>query len=259
MHKGPLLWILFSLNSFKPRCLGLNFHWRVAACLGQLAVYLGMDGRSSWDAQLFTFTARGKSWARQRSLDLHIKPLTAASLGVEKNSYVYPELSSRVKASRARVLLAFVANAAVEFESMLPHDADAAKVHDARLRASMLWTLDAALSIWGSGSRPFLDEREVAQSCRYLAAHLSCYQSLAHAFLMAGQCLYKLRPKHHYLCHLHAATLSTWLNPMHMGCFMDEDMMKQMRSCAHACHADTMLRAWARRYILKRTLLWSQL
>ena len=127
------------------------------------------------------------------------------------------------------------------------------------LKATMVWTLDAAISIWGTGGRPFLSQAEIDSSCRYLKGHLLAYQALAGAALALNIFEYKLRPKYHYLCHLLEETLRIGGNPIHLANFMDEDMMKQMRSCVHSCHPASMLRTWSRRYILKRVLVWDRL
>ena len=226
---------------------------------GEMANYLAMDCRSSWDEQLFAFTARGRSWAKQRGLDLYIRTLTKGSLGFENKTAVYPELTSRIKASRARVLLAFLSSVVSDVEQLLPADATDQQRYNAKLRGTMVWTLDATLSIWGCGGRPFLSPAEVEHSCRYLQAHLVSYQALACSNLDAGILLYKTRPKAHYMCHLLEHTRRTAQNPIHFACFVDEDMMKQMKACVHACHPSSMLRTWCRRYVLKRVLVWARL
>ena len=53
-------------------------------------------------------------------------------------------------------------------------------------------------------------------------------QSLASASLDKPPLLWKLRPKLHYLQHLHDETLS-WLNSVHVANFLDEDNMKTLR------------------------------
>lgn len=79
-----------------------------------MADYLGVDEGLHPDAILFIFTAEAKKWCKERRLDLHIQPLSLAHLGLAKiNGLQYPELSSRIKASRTRNLLAFVTHFAV--------------------------------------------------------------------------------------------------------------------------------------------------
>ena len=71
----------------------------------------------SYDDQLYAFTCRAKTWCQQRGLDLNIKPLSLNGIGMGKTKTCFPELTSTIKASRARNLLAFVAHFAVEVVS----------------------------------------------------------------------------------------------------------------------------------------------
>ena len=74
---------------------------------GELQRFVQLPGRN-WDEMddcLHAFTRLAQQWAKARKLDLYIKPLTVANCGLKQIGY--PELSSRVKASRARVLLSF--------------------------------------------------------------------------------------------------------------------------------------------------------
>ena len=133
------------------------------------------------------------------------------------------------------------------------HDSDSQLVWR-QLRASMIWNLDAGLSVFGAGHRPHLTDRECQDGCRLMDDFLLCYQQMAAVTLQERRLAFKVRPKFHYLQHLIQHTRDTHLNPAHMGNFIDEDFMKNMRSVAHACHPSTVLVMWARRYIMKRTL-----
>ena len=70
--------------------------------------------------------------------------------------------------------------------------------------------------------------------------------------------LWKIRPKHHYWVELLDYMYRSSLNPMSTSNFLDEDMMKAMRGVAKACHPKTVKHAWARRYLLKKVIAWSQ-
>ena len=69
----------------------------------------------SHEEALHRFSMLAKQWCTERNMDLSIRPLTleALNMGVA----TYPELSSRVKASRCRALLAYVAHYAIELAS----------------------------------------------------------------------------------------------------------------------------------------------
>ncbi|CAE7691032.1 unnamed protein product [Symbiodinium sp. CCMP2592] len=155
----------------------------------QMHEFLGMASDTPFDNVLFTFTARAKLWARDRRLDVHIKPLTVASLG-KSDSANYPELSSRIKASRTRNLLAFVTHFAIDVERAVPWTADADFIHWNQVRAAMLWSLDSALSLFGKGQRPFLARHEASQGTALLQLHLELWQRMARQCLLRKQTLY---------------------------------------------------------------------
>ena len=92
-------------------------------------------------------------------------------------------------------------------------------------------------------------------SPRHLNKFLLAYQVLAATALQRQQLIWKLRPKHHYLCHLISETEQTGLNPMHMSNFLDEDHMKHLRAIVHSCHPAKVLTSWSKRYLLKKCFL----
>ena len=222
--------------------------------------FLALDGCEDVDNLLFAFTARAKEWAKEKRLDLSIRPLSAAMLGMKtRNSIAYPELTSRIKASRTRNLLAFVTHFAIELERALPLDADPGFAHWNQMRASMLWSLDSALSLFGRGQRPWLSAAEAREGADLLQLHLDLYQQMARISLRKRVLGYKIRPKCHYICHLIYAIQEDGLNPMHVANFAEEDYMKFMRNCVHGCHPRAILTAWTSRYILRRALMWRDL
>ena len=125
----------------------------------------------------------------------------------------------------------------------MPHDSPGSHIFESQLRAAMCFSLSAALSIWSKGERPHLSDAEAAES-----SWLGCLPSHAASFC-----------EHHYIAHLLDETRRWKLNPMAASTFLDEDHMKQLRGVSSACHPKTMLKAWARRYILKRSLLWQRM
>ena len=141
----------------------------------------------------------------------------------------------------------------------MPHDSPGSHIFESQLRAVMCFSLSAALSIWSKGERPHLSHAEAAESSWLGCLHLVRYQALASRALTRGEFLWRVRPKHHYIAHLLDETRRWKLNPMAASTFLDEDHMKQLRGVSSACHPKTMLKAWARRYILKRSLLWQRM
>lgn len=78
---------------------------------GNLFQYYGMNADQPKDAVLLRFSLSAQRWARERKLDLSIKPLTLSSLNLAESGKFsgYAELDSQIKAARTRVLFEYVA------------------------------------------------------------------------------------------------------------------------------------------------------
>jgi hypothetical protein len=129
----------------------------------------------------------------------------------------------------------------------------------AQLRATMVWNLSAALSIWYQGPRPKLTQEQAEESVRLARVHLWCYAKLAEKALASKRLLYKVRPKHHYWEHMLDEVERLHANPMAQSNFIDEDNMKVLKNVSLACHARTVKTTWARRYVLKKAMCWLRL
>ena len=81
---------------------------------GEMAAFLGFTGKP--DRLLHRWTAEAQTWCKDRSMDCSIKPLTWETLHSSKKS-MFPELTSRIKASRTRNLLAYTAHYCCELVS----------------------------------------------------------------------------------------------------------------------------------------------
>ena len=126
-------------------------------------------------------------------------------------------------------------------------------------RSCMLWSLSTALSIWSKGQRPFLTRAQAQQSTELAKLHMRCYQYIAHVNLQAQLLRYHVRPKSHYFMHLAEHCQETLANPMSFANFVDEDQMKSLRGIIQSCHHSTLMQTWARKYILKKSLLWQRI
>ena len=158
---------------------------------GELQRYVQLPGRT-WDEVddcLHAFTRLAQQWAKARKLDLYIKPLTVASCGLKQ--IAYPELSSRVKASRARVLLSFCCHYVVALAGAPGASPDAS------MRARMVQSLDSAISIFGMAGRPHMDPGDTRRGCKCLQRFLLSYQILADRALQQQRVVWKVRPKLH--------------------------------------------------------------
>ncbi|CAJ1402263.1 unnamed protein product [Effrenium voratum] len=87
----------------------------------ELHSYVKLGNDATPDAVLHRFTILAKEWARGQKLDLSIPPLTESRLGFSRLGFdgkSYPELDSRVKAARTRVLFEFVTKVALEIDTL---------------------------------------------------------------------------------------------------------------------------------------------
>ena len=144
-------------------------------------------------------------------------------------------------------------------EREMSADAPPEELFRVQVIGAMCWSLGLCLSTWYKGSRPFLSEPEATQSVRLGKLHLTCYQWLAHDALDQSRLLWYIRPKTHYFMHLLRETSRSRVNPMQLSNFLDQDHMKQLRSISLSRHPRTFLVTWARRYVLKRLMVWHRI
>ncbi|CAL1140901.1 unnamed protein product [Cladocopium goreaui] len=118
-HPDPSPWGVVE-GYHKSRCLWDVMHVLhigvigdvVASCLaellkdGTLCQLMHLPPEASPDLVLLRTTLAAQQWAKERKLDLSIKPLTLASLNLG-DGCKYPELDSQIKAARTRVLFEF--------------------------------------------------------------------------------------------------------------------------------------------------------
>ncbi|CAK9025019.1 unnamed protein product [Durusdinium trenchii] len=234
-----------------------------ASCLadmfqtGDLADYVNLAPGASAALVFWRVGALAEQWAKQNQLDLGAVRLTEERLNYTQTTY--PCLDSLVKAARGRVLFEYVCKICLDVERNLPADRPASDIYHSQLRASMCWCLSACLSIWSKGKKPKLSQQEKEKSVWLGRSHLVCYAALAAGALAQHQLLYKVRPKCHYFEHALDECALWGNNPLSQSSFLDEDNMKSLRNLAVKCHPRTVKVTWARRYILKKVLLWHKL
>lgn len=99
----------------------------------------------------------------------------------------------------------------------------------------------------------------VKQTVWLCRMHSACYQWLGARCIVQKRLLYKVRPKTHYFTHMVDHCEETALCLLHLSTFGDEDFMGKVRRIAQSCHGQTYMHAWARRYVLKRAMQWSEM
>ena len=103
-------------------------------------------------------------------------------------------------------------------------------------------------------ARRHLKPTEQNQLARHLEAALKCYGWLHGQARSAGIPLWKLIPKHHAMTHIAFDTLG--VNPRHVQCYLDEDMVGKFKKLYIACHARSAPLRSLERYVLGQAMHW---
>ena len=103
----------------------------------------------------------------------------------------------------------------------------------------------------------FLDREQIDRAQHAGNAFLQTYMKLAHIAYEEGQCLWKLKPKFHYMNH-RIDDLSNGWNPRFLHAFMDESFMGYMSRLAKGCHRRTVLLRGLERYIVTLARRWQK-
>ena len=230
----------------------------IASCLvdalerGDLQQYFHCPN-DDWDAALLQFTVRGKTWALERGLDMNVGKITLSRLGrsERKEIYKFPQLDTRIKAARCKVVLHYLAFVMLEL-------CDEAAPLWVKVRALSCWAFSTTLQLWSSSCRSsvLLPQPDESVWCGRCAA--ACYEWLARRAVLDGRCLFRVKPKLHYMLHLLDWTQTTGLNPERMSNFLDEDYMQKVQSVISSCHGATWFTTWAKRYLVKVGMRWKK-
>ena len=192
-----------------------------------------------------------KQHCRRHQLQFSSPKFTMGRLG-RTNSRAYPVLDGQVKAAHVKVLLGFLSPWCV---ALAAQAAGSERAVHAESRACMIWALARMLRIWDEGG-VFLAPEAQAESVVRDYQFLQAYALLASTALDEGKALFKLRPKHHYFCHLLDFVRQTALNPRHTSCFPDEDLMGRIAKLGKACARKSVFRRTMQRYLLLRCSRW---
>ena len=91
-----------------------------------------------------------------------------------------------------------------------------------------------------------------------LEIHLYSYQPLAEIAHGQGLRLWKIRPRHHWLCQMLGFTMRSRANPLRYACFVDEDFMGKVKGIGTACHEGTASSAAITRWLLVQAVRWER-
>jgi len=163
-----------------------------------------------------------------------------------KSGNVYPCLDSRFKAAYSKPQVFWIATVTKDRGHL---------GEDARLLAICSWALAEVHHTMDRCGVLFTPE-EAAHFHQVGAFYLKAYHALASRAYDAGQCNFKLLPKHHVLQHIFETALTGRENPRFLHCFADEDLMGRMARIAGRCHRSTVIRRTFQRYWLSLQQKW---
>lgn len=201
---------------------------------------IGADGVAfpSKDHALKVLSMEFKDWCSDNKLVAPAVHFSLANLG-RTSQTEYPELSSNFKAGHTKLLVGFLAH--------LTHELSLSDERS-KCRAVMCYSLAQVLHILDLAGRRMMPH-EIREAQHYGYLYLNCYQKMAHSALTSGQCLYKIKPKYHYLDH-HFADLSDGWNPRYRHLFMDETFMGMLARLGRGVHRVTLSFRLLQRYVL---------
>ena len=202
---------------------------------------------ASPDEQLRALWVEFRKWCRERKISAPWGFLSMNMLGNPAPT-VYPEMSSKFKASVMKVFAVFLAEKAVAL-------AEIAKTEFAQLRATAAWAMARFLRISDIAGLILTDSQlhDLISAGRLF---ISAYMRLAQQAFERGEALWRFRPKLHYFDHLLTETSQSRLNPKHLGCWEDESYLGRIKKLGTKCHGKSMLTTSLLRYFLYLGLRW---
>lgn len=127
-----------------------------------------------------------------------------------------------MKAFKTKMVLFWLYNVSLAHAKQRPGE------EEPQLRATLLWSLVRMLAVLDRAGT-YLTFAEAVDAHKAGSDFLQIYSMLASMALERRVCLWRFRPKVHYVAHQVADLLTTRRNPVRFQCFTDED------SAVHFC------------------------
>ncbi len=198
-----------------------------------------LDGAGGPDEKLRSLWADLQHWCHENGHPTCAGKFTLASLGRSQTSQAFPQLSHTSKACHVRTMVAWIA-ALVSGQTSDEHG---------RLRANAAWNMNEFLSIL-EASPLLMSSEQCEQAHRAAYMYLLSWQQLAYNAAQSGKFLYKIRPKHHYLCHIVDEMLKTKVNPLRESCLPNEAYLGKVKRLTRQCHGGNAMLRFLQRYLL---------
>lgn len=208
-------------------------------------------GEGEPDTCLSRLWTEFRQWCKARKIGAPRHMLSLRTVGRPdgiNTRTIYPELSSRFKASVVKILTCFLSEKAIEFEARRPSQ-------HGRLRASCGYAI--TMFIHTMDKAPLLLTREQADLLDHHGrTYIATYAALAKRSAEARDCMWKWRPKLHNFEHLLESTRESRINPRHTGCWDDESYLGKLKRLGLKCSGQTILKTSLLRYFLYLGLRW---
>ena len=150
-------------------------------------------------------------------------------------------LASAVKAANCKNLCKFIGDVAPDYNDGTDHD---------ELVTCCMWALTEWVRCMDMGKAWFHPELKVR--CVHAGnLYNICHQKLASEALEKEECLWKVRPKVHDLCHLVLRTEQDSSNPKYTQCINDEGMLGKFKKIARRCHRLTVSGRFLQRWLVE--------
>ena len=185
------------------------------------------------------------TFCKRKGLQRISRRFTLNLLG-RKNKWTYPHLQHSVKACTVKVLISFVADLLRKREAPTEHDKVLATA--AWALADFLHVLDHSDFIMGDA-----DASAAYTSGNHFA---TLYQYLSAEAEHQGRCLFHMRPKVHYFCHLVDDIIRSKINPGRISCMVSEDFVGKSARLTSKVHKSTYALRTLQRYMIVLRKRW---
>ena len=221
------------------------------SCIAEMLEEEVLEPGTTWEANLRALDLECRRWCQHHGVAAPRYRLNPAAIGWGPSAHAattYPEISSAWQACAVRVLITFLA-VKVEMQN-LQH-------RQGKLRAQCIWGLAEFTHCLSIGGRWLPDDLR-RRAGHALQVYLMCYQVLAGEALAAQRFMWKVRPKHHYLCHLEELVSHHGWNPSYNQCLKQEDFCGRVARLAANTHGETVMLRTLERYLVASAAKWHE-
>ena len=177
-----------------------------------------------------------RKWFRVQGVSSPAVSISQSTLNRTKKTE-YPELSSKFKATHVKYMVFYMADLT---KRLCGNDVKS------KLRAALFWGMATFISVLDSSGR-WLTPAQIQEAQSGGNMFLQCFAKLAELAFANHMCLWKLRPKLHYVDHHIMFTACGW-NAKHFHAFLEEDFLGKLARLGRRCARKTLSMRFLQRY-----------